>query len=76
MMVNKIAEESTDLPTCHYSSHVPIGSIFISCVYRLSKAYKMRETWIFMTFSLFHNKFVSFRGCVGSLEMAMHLQIS
>ena len=76
MMVNKIAAESTDLPTCDYSSHVPIGGIFISCVYRLSKAYEMRETCIFMTFSPFHNKFASYPGCVGSLEMALHLQIS
>ena len=75
-MVNKIAAESTDLRTCHYSSHVPICSIFISCVYRLSKAYKMKETCIFMTFSPFHSKFASYPGCVGSLEMAVHLQIS
>ena len=75
-MVNKIAAESTDLPTCHYSSHVPVGSIFISCVCCLSKAYKMRATCIVVTFSPFHNKFVSYPGCVGSLEMAVHLQIS
>ena len=44
MIVNKISAESTDLPTCHYSSHVLIGSIFISCVYRLSKSYmKLRK---------------------------------
>ena len=39
MIVNKISAESIDLPTCHYSSHVLIGSIFISCVYRLFKSY-------------------------------------
>jgi len=75
MMVNKMAAESTDLPTCHYSSLVLIGSIFISFVYCFSKAYKIRETCIFVTFSPFHNKFASYPGCVGSLEMALHLQI-
>ena len=41
MIVNKISAESTDLPTCHYSSYVLIGSIFISCVYRLSDGRKI-----------------------------------
>ena len=85
MIVNKISAESTDLPTCHYSSYVLIGSIFISYVYRLSKSYMKWRTrrenecvsLIFVTFSPFHNKiFASYPGCVGSLEMVMHLQIS